>query len=173
MGNKTAGLYKKFTVIRNDGSSNPGGKHYNCEYFVLDLTHDKYANPALLAYAAACADEYPILAQELRNKADPYADLKKAEADPTKEIRCFDGEKWREWEVGWGNGTRWAWCFPPENYEIRDKPVVKTAYRRLMRWTSGNITYIVDSDKSKLNVDLQPPAGWLSPIEEFTYEDQP
>jgi len=65
MGDKTRGLYEKFTVIRNDGSSEPGGKHHGCEYFVLDLTHDKHAGAALLAYAHSCAAEYPLLASDL------------------------------------------------------------------------------------------------------------
>lgn len=59
------GLYNKFRVERMDGSSNPGGKHDGCEYFVLDLTHDKHAKAALLAYADSCNTEYPLLAQDL------------------------------------------------------------------------------------------------------------
>ena len=65
MGDKTRGLYNKFTVTRNDGSSDPGGKHFGCEYFVLDLTHDKHAAAALRAYAESCAAEYPLLAADL------------------------------------------------------------------------------------------------------------
>lgn len=68
MGDKTRGLYEKFTVLRNDGSSYPGGKHHSCEYFVLDLTHDKHAAAALMAYADSCADDYPMLAADLRRK---------------------------------------------------------------------------------------------------------
>lgn len=37
------GLYEKFRVWRTDGSSDVGGKHEHCRYFVLDLTHDPYA----------------------------------------------------------------------------------------------------------------------------------
>ncbi len=60
---KDRGVYKKYNVERlND----PEGKHDNCEYFVLDLVHDKFAKPALLAYADACEEEYPELAAELR-----------------------------------------------------------------------------------------------------------
>lgn len=47
------GLYRKFIVERVDGKSAPGQKHDGCEYFVLDLTHDKRALPALRAYAGA------------------------------------------------------------------------------------------------------------------------
>lgn len=59
------GLYGKYHVERIDGSSEPGGKHADCKYFVLDLTHDKHALPALEAYALSCQDEYPLLAQDL------------------------------------------------------------------------------------------------------------
>jgi len=70
MSNKNKGLYNKFIVTRKDGSSQPGGKHENCEYFVLDLDHDKFAADALAAYSMACASEYPRLAEDLMAKAD-------------------------------------------------------------------------------------------------------
>lgn len=66
MGDKERGLYGKFHVARVDGSSAPGGKHFGCKYFVLDLTHDKFAVNAIRAYASACNDEYPHLAEDLR-----------------------------------------------------------------------------------------------------------
>ena len=69
MGDKTRGLYNKYRVERLDGSSDIGGKHYGCEYFVLDLTHDKHAKAALLAYAESCKTEYPLLAKDLRAQA--------------------------------------------------------------------------------------------------------
>jgi hypothetical protein len=65
MNDKTRGLYHKFNVERTDGSSAPGGKHHGCEYFVLDLTHDKHAKAALHAYARSCLREYPALADDL------------------------------------------------------------------------------------------------------------
>lgn len=68
MGDTTQGLYKKFVVDRYDGSGEPGGKHAGCEYFVLDLTHDPFAWPALAAYAEACEAEYPLLAADLQKK---------------------------------------------------------------------------------------------------------
>lgn len=64
------GLYKKFTVKRTDGSSAPGCKHGECEYFVLDLMHDQYAAAALKAYATQCRGEFPLLAEDLYKKAD-------------------------------------------------------------------------------------------------------
>lgn len=66
MGDKNRGLYQKFFVERTDGSSAPGGKHDGCDYFVLDLDHDKHALAAIAAYAASCELEYPLLAAELR-----------------------------------------------------------------------------------------------------------
>lgn len=64
------GLYQKFTVTRTDGSSRKGKKHARCEYFVLDLKHDKFAVPALQAYARACRKEYPELSKDLLEKVD-------------------------------------------------------------------------------------------------------
>lgn len=48
MGDRARGLYNKFRVERVDGKQK---KHANCDYFVLDVTHDPHAIPALLAYA--------------------------------------------------------------------------------------------------------------------------
>lgn len=69
MRDKIRGLYNKFRVERVDGSSEPGGKHHGCEYFVLDLTHDKHARAALLSYAESCRGDYPLLAADLFQKA--------------------------------------------------------------------------------------------------------
>jgi hypothetical protein len=63
------GLTEKFTVIRNDGKSQPGEKHHSCHYFVLDLVHDKHAANALEAYAESCSADYPALASDLRTEA--------------------------------------------------------------------------------------------------------
>lgn len=69
MGDKSRGLYNKFNVTRTDGSSEPGGKHDGCEYFVLDITHDPHAKAALLAYAESCKTDYPLLSHDLRATA--------------------------------------------------------------------------------------------------------
>lgn len=61
------GLVRKYIVVRTDGRSAPGEKHEACEHFVLDLDHDKFAAPALAAYADACAEEYPELARDLES----------------------------------------------------------------------------------------------------------
>lgn len=68
MGDPTRGLYRKFWVERTDGQSEAGRKHDGCDYFVLDLTHDPHAQPALAAYIASCEAEYPLLAADLREK---------------------------------------------------------------------------------------------------------
>ena len=61
----TRGMYGKFSVTRTDGTDEEGGKHHGCTYFVLDVTHDKFAAAALLAYARACKEERPTLARDL------------------------------------------------------------------------------------------------------------
>lgn len=73
MGDRNRGLYGKFYVERTDGKSAPGEKHHGCEYFLLDMHHDKYAVPALRAYAEHCKAEYPQLADDLFAKADEIA----------------------------------------------------------------------------------------------------
>ena len=65
---RTTGLYNKFRVERTDGKSERGEKHDNCEYFVLDLDHDKHSVKALKAYAKSCRKEFPKLAEDLERK---------------------------------------------------------------------------------------------------------
>ena len=62
------GLYNKFIEGRTDGSSDRGGKHENCRYFVLDINHDPNSIPALIAYANACEEKFPNLARDIRMK---------------------------------------------------------------------------------------------------------
>lgn len=65
---KRDGVYRKFDVHRTDGTdTKPGDKHFNCVYFVLDISHDKFAAAALRAYAEACRDELPELAADLED----------------------------------------------------------------------------------------------------------
>jgi hypothetical protein len=67
MGNRNKGLYQKFIIKRADGQHRAGKKHEDCEYFVLDLTHDPHALPAIKAYADSCRADYPLLAADLDN----------------------------------------------------------------------------------------------------------
>ena len=65
---KHRGLYGKFQVQRTDGRSDPGEKHHGCQYFVLDVTHDPHARPALWAYLqSAEAAGFDALAEDLRH----------------------------------------------------------------------------------------------------------
>jgi hypothetical protein len=80
MGDKTRGLYSKFNVSRTDGKSLPGEKHCGCDYFVLDLTHDKHAIAAISAYESSCRREYPLLAEDLRKK---LAEMCQAQQPPS------------------------------------------------------------------------------------------
>jgi hypothetical protein len=66
-GEQRMGLYNKYTVKRNDKTDEPGEKHHECQLFVMDLTHDPYAKSAILAYARACWETHPALAEDLRN----------------------------------------------------------------------------------------------------------
>lgn len=70
MGDTTRGLYEKFIISRTDGTSDPGEKHDGCDYFVLDLTHDKHALPALETYLASLRVEgkYLLLIADLDAK---------------------------------------------------------------------------------------------------------
>ena len=56
-------------MTRTDGKSAPGEKHDACDYFVLDIMHDRHAYAALLAYAHSCEPEYPEFVKDLRIKA--------------------------------------------------------------------------------------------------------
>ena len=68
MGDRERGLYGKFIINRTDGTDKEGSKHHNCAYFVLDLTHDPHAIPALEAYRKSCLkDNYYALAEDLEN----------------------------------------------------------------------------------------------------------
>lgn len=65
---KEQGVFHKFDIKRKDGSDRPGGKHYNCQYFVLDLDCDPYAKSAMLAYAESCKNTHPTLSAEIFEK---------------------------------------------------------------------------------------------------------
>lgn len=86
MGDPNRGIYQKFIVTRTDGKSAPGEKHADCEYFVLDIHHDKHAKAALLAYAKSCRSEYPLLAHDVRAMAilteQPRMETRSALSEP-------------------------------------------------------------------------------------------
>lgn len=62
----TKRIHHKYDVRRTDGSTEAGGQHHGCTYFVIDLGCDEFAIPALKAYARACAKDKPELARDLR-----------------------------------------------------------------------------------------------------------
>lgn len=93
---KTKGLYVKFNVSRMDGRDKPGGDRNGAEYFVLDLTHDKHARAALLAYAASCRYEYPALSRDLFAKCKDMP-----ETGRMRERYTEDPE--REWQEFWSD----------------------------------------------------------------------
>lgn len=66
------GLFAKFHVTRVDQQDHPGGKHEHDQHFVLELTQDCHSIPAIIAYADSCESAYPLLAVDLRAKADDY-----------------------------------------------------------------------------------------------------
>lgn len=70
------GIHQKYVVSRKDGRDKPGEKHFRCAYFVLDLTHDKFAEKALEAYAAYCRQECPDLARDLTAYLEYTQELK-------------------------------------------------------------------------------------------------
>lgn len=62
--------HHKYNVTRVDKRDEPGCKHDGCNYFVLDLTHDKHAKAALTAYAEACRGDLPRLAEDLMREVE-------------------------------------------------------------------------------------------------------
>lgn len=74
MNTRTEGLIRKFKVERLTPSSR-GIDHDDCQYFVLDITHDPHARNAALAYAESCEPEYPHLAADLRAAVSAITDL--------------------------------------------------------------------------------------------------
>jgi len=115
VGDKSRGLFRKFEgITRTDGSSEPGGKHYDCDYFVLDMTHDAHAPAALRAYADSCAAEYPLLAEDLRRKLPPPP-LSPAPGGGEADNRC----DWCRSGVG---GDSYCTC-PPCAWCVAERPV--------------------------------------------------
>jgi hypothetical protein len=92
------GLFRKFIVQRVDGSDKQGGKHYGCEYFVLDVDHDPHAKAALRAYAQACAESHPQLSADLIAKHGPAP----KQAQEPVNCGCCNGTGWvvRDPDIG-------------------------------------------------------------------------
>lgn len=76
---KNLGLYGKYHVRRLNDWRN---KHDHCRYYVLDLNHDRHAQPAIRAYIESCKNEYPRLALELTKLLDTI-DYDNQQGSPT------------------------------------------------------------------------------------------
>jgi len=59
------GLFGKYQVARKDNTDLPGGKHYGCPLFVLDIRHDRHARVAARRYAQSCQHDEPRLSDDL------------------------------------------------------------------------------------------------------------
>lgn len=88
----------------------------------------KFTNPRL-----ALIDWRDVSKYRQLKTVDPYAELKAAAKDPTKEISLKGVAK----EIlGWHSGDYWNFDLPPEAYEIRDKP--KTRKVKYEAWESSS-----------------------------------
>lgn len=63
------GLFPKYVIRRTDDEDGFGAKHDGCALFVLDLTHDRHARVAAMAYAVSACEDRPVLAAQLANLA--------------------------------------------------------------------------------------------------------
>lgn len=98
MSDKERGIYDKYIVNRVYGGQRKGEKHHNCRYFVLDLTHDKHAIPAIFAYASSCeVDGYHELAKDLRCSVggEPISSIDHFQREGMLADAIAQRDKWR------------------------------------------------------------------------------
>lgn len=134
------GMLNKFIVRRCDGADKYGQKHHDCDYFVLDVTHDQHAKAALRAYAMACRRTHPFLSADMVERYNldvipldtPPDGYFKADADGDLvwEEGCISLEPEYDDEDEHGNVTsmsRAFFLYPPdvekvaqENWLLRD-----------------------------------------------------
>ena len=89
-----------------------------------------------------------IIDTYLAKQEDPYAHLKAAAADPTKQVRYYSG-LWFD-----GGSCKWNWSEPPEAYEIRDKP--KTMKKvKMLAWLTLSGSFFLKAEGSPV------PEDWL------------
>ena len=97
---KERGLYPKYRLARTDGSTNKGQKHEKCQFFVLDITHDPHAIPAIFSYAtSAKADGYDKLADDLYSQIQPYIKKLNEAAGAAPELADTDVKKMTDAEL--------------------------------------------------------------------------
>lgn len=80
--------------------------------------------------------ERGIIDYRIAEEADPYAELKAAAKNPTKQIRYGAKGVWVEW-IDANPPGGFSWCYPPEEYEIRDKPKPMKKVK-LLAWFDGD-----------------------------------
>ena len=144
------GLFQKFEVRRADGSSEPGGKHEGCEYFVLDTDHDPFAPAALRAYADACEATHPLLARDLRERY-PLGQREERTYVLVPILERFDQTK----PIGWVKVLRaalpptYSWCFS------LGVLIDKTGYRLESVSITSDDEYerVIDREKGRLLTD--------------------
>lgn len=93
---------------------------------------------------------------------DPYRTLKEAAEDPTKQVRHKGSDIW----FSGGEGS-WTWCYPPEEYEVRDKPKLKKK-KKMWQWLyqqDDGFVYMTtyfytNMDDIKCNIKVLGPAPW-------------
>ncbi len=55
----------KYQVTRTWNHTDPTKQEEECEYFVLDVTHDPNSKAALVAYVDSCCKTHPQLAESI------------------------------------------------------------------------------------------------------------
>lgn len=162
------GLFQKFIVTRTDGSSEPGGKHEGCEYFVLDTDHDPHAPAALAAYAAKVERTHPQLAADMRLRYRLPAKVP-LEVSWSKEmvsvpiLRNFDNSE----PLGWLQIRRDAlpptpdWCFSIGYNVLAQEHGQATDYRLQAVSITPDATYrkVIDQEAGRRLV--QPTEEWI------------
>lgn len=85
-----------------------------------------------------------VTAYRIFKEVDPYAELKAAAKDPTKQIRCTRTETWIN---STSDGRQWAFSFSPEEYEIRDKPKPTKKVKLLAWYYPGDNKFTYEENK--------------------------
>lgn len=87
--------------------------------------------------------DWRVFDYRIKEVADPYAELKAAAKDPTKQVRANSAR----WVDGGDRPEKWKWSRPPENYEIRDKPKPMKKVKLLAWFGSNSLVWRVEGAK--------------------------
>lgn len=128
------GLYGKYRIEK---VVDPTGKHRGCDFFVLDLTHDKDAVIALEAYAEACWRDKPTLYDDLNDKLAAITHrqcigARKHHGSPGPRIECHAPAV-----VPLGNGVWFCVKHAPEYAEGAGPQMTAALARRLAVASEG------------------------------------